>query len=157
MTAKFKFYRSMSQGRFLHNLKLAKKTHQYFRQFLHTIEVCEDGSQLFMLQDSEGSSVLNLHLDFPSEDRVIAECEETNFEALETLLVFDLLESLDEKALVRFIDTKFFYSDGEFFVVQDGPNPKTYKLSSDRETLLEVERYHIPLEIRAENSPFDFI
>lgn len=157
MTAKFKFYRSMSQEKFLHNLKLAKKNHQYFRQFLHTSEICADGSRLFILRDSEGNSVLNLHLIFLSEDIVIAECEEMNFEALETLLVFDVLVSLDEKAFVRFIDTKFLYSDGEFFVVRDGPIPKVYKLSSDRNRLLEVENYHIPREILAENSSLDFI
>lgn len=147
----------MSKGKFMLQLAFAKKTNQYFRKFLHSVEDNVDGSSVFVLRDGEGETILRIQFDFYPDDIVVAECEEGDFGALETLLVFSLLDCLGEKALVRFIDTKFFYSEGEFFVVQDGPRPIIYKVSSDKESLLEVENYHIPRELLAQKSHLDFM
>lgn len=157
MTAKFKFCVPVKKEKFLFNFAFAKKSHPYFRQFLHATETNSDGSSAFLLRGSDGKEVLRLRFDFYPDNIVTAECEAGNFAELEDLLVFGFLEMLGEKAFVRFIDTKFFYSGAEFFVVQDGPNPKVNKLSSDKNTLLEVSGYRIPREISAENGSLDFV
>lgn len=157
MTAKFKFYRATTKERFLRNLAFAKKGNQYYQAFTHSIETADGGSTDFLLVDSEGKIVLRLRFDFYPDGVVYAECEDGNPSELESLLVFDLLEHIDEKAFVRFIDTKFFYDDGEFFVIQDGPNRVVRKILSDRNSLVELELYHIPLEIREEENELDFL
>jgi len=148
MTIKIKFSNPVSQNKFLHNLVCAKKSNTNYKHFYHTLLDEAKDKVSFRIND-EDRAVIAWDIDFyPDENLVDIECHPCDIDKLQSL-VFDLLESINEKAWVRLIDTKFFYNGGmEFFVIMGGAKQELYKLSVDRNSLLSVEGYHIPMEVR---------
>lgn len=139
----------------MHHLVNAKKRSSNYKHLRHYVidEVKDKVS--FRLNDEKGEVVV-CDIDFyPAEDLIDMECSPCDFRKLESLLVFDLLESISEKAFARFLDTKFYYSGSQFFVITDGPKPIVYRVSPDRNTLNEVADSRIYREIMEENSRLD--
>lgn len=157
MRVKIKFQNPVSQEKFMHNLVNAKKVNGNYKHFQHKVLEEAKNKVSFRLSNDEGRTVVFIEMDFyPEENLVEIECQPCNFDQLQTLLVFDLLESINERAVVRFIDTKFFYDGGmDFYVVLNGKKGNICKVSTDKENLLEVTNAGIIGRIMAENDSVD--
>jgi len=160
MTVKIKFLNPVSQNKFLHNLVNAKKRNSEYKHLYHKlIEEAKDKVS-FHISNEENKIVVSFEMDFyPDENLVDIECQPCDFGKLESLLVFDLLEAINEKAIVRFIDTKFFFDEGMNFYVEfkDRNGEGIRKVSSDRDNLLEVTNLGVFKRVMAEIKALDFI
>jgi hypothetical protein len=160
MTVKIKFLNPVSQNKFLHNLVNAKKRNSEYKHLYHKlIEEAKDKVS-FHISNEENKIVVSFEMDFyPDENLVDIECQPCDFGKLESLLVFDLLEAINEKAVVRFIDTKFFFDEGMDFYVEfkDRNGEGIRKVSSDRDNLLEVTNLGVFKRVMAEIKALDFI
>lgn len=149
MTVKIKFLNPVSQEKFLHNLVNAKKKDSNYKHSYHKLLEEAKSKASFRISDEEGKIIVSCEIDFyPDENLVDIEVHPCDFDKFQAL-VLATLEGINEKAFIRFIDIKFFYNGGnEFFVLSVGGKRKIYKLSVDRDRLLDVEAYHIPMEIK---------
>lgn len=149
MTIKIKFLNSVTQDKFMHNLLNAKKKNSEYKHLYHKIIQEANDIVSFRISDEEGKIIVSCEINFyPDENLVDIEFQPCDLEKLKSL-VFDTLEEMNEKAKMRFVDTRFFYNGGvEFFVMPAGAKQEIYKLSVDRDRLLDVEAYRIPMEIR---------
>lgn len=143
---KIQFLNPVSQNKFLHNMVNAKKRNSNYKHLYYYLIADVKDKASFRLNDENGEVVV-CDIDFyPDENLVEIECSPCDFDKLQSLML-DALEEINEKAWMKFIDTDFFYnSQGEFFV--KGTRNEIYKLSSDRNGLLEIEAYRIPMEMR---------
>lgn len=160
MTVKIKFLKPVTQGKFLHNLVNAKKRNVEFKHLYHKLLEEDKDKVSFRIFDEQNKNVVYCDIDFyPEENLVDIECQPCDFGKLESLLVFDLLESINENAVVRFIDTKFYFDGGMDFYVgfKDKNGEGIRKVSSDRDNLLEVTNLGIFKRIMAEIKDLDFI
>jgi len=159
MTVKIKFLNPVSQNKFLHNLVNAKKRNSEYKHLYHKlIEEAKDKVS-FYISDEENKVSVSFEVDFyPDENLVDIECQPCDFGKLQSLLVFDLLESINEKAVIRFIDEKFYFDGGvDFYIIIGGKKEIIRKVSSDRNNLLEVTNSRIIGQIMAEIKALDFI
>ncbi len=149
MGIKFKFLKPISKEKFLHNLVNAKKRNSKYKHDLHKLVENENKATLQIL-DKSGKSIINCDFEFHEKDDVVyVECEAENYDNLQLLLVFDLLESINEQAIVRYIDSKFFFNgDVEFYFIQDGPRQEIHKVASDRVNLQEVTNSRTIVKVR---------
>jgi hypothetical protein len=154
MTVKIKFLKPVTQDKFLHNLVNAKKRNINYKHLHHFVIDEAKDKVSFHLNDENGEVVV-CDIDFyPDENLVDFECYPCDFGKLQSLLVFDLLESINEEAIVRFLDEKFFFDGGvDFYIVIDGKRNIIHKVSSDRNNLMEVTNSRILAKIKA----LDFI
>ncbi len=155
MTVKIKFLKSVTQDKFLHNLVNAKKKNSEYKHFHHHLFEEAKDKVSFSINDESGKNIVRCGIDFyPNENLVEMECSPCDFGKLQALLVFDLLQDINERAIVRFIDEKIYFDGGmDFYYVTDGPRPKIKKVSSSRDDFLEVTNSRILAEIDA----LDFI
>ncbi|MDO9231658.1 MAG: hypothetical protein Q7U36_04255 [bacterium] len=160
MTVKIKFLKPVTQNKFLHNLVNAKKKNSEYKHLYHKlIEEAKDKVS-FHISNEENKVIVSFEMDFyPDDNLVDIECQPCDFGKLESLLVFDLLEAINEKAVVRFIDTKFFFDEGMNFYVEfkDRNGEGIRKVSSDRNNLLEVTNLGVFKRVMAEIKALDFI
>lgn len=160
MTVKIKFLIPVSKNKFMHQLVNARKINSHYKHFPHKVLEEVPNKVNFRIFDGD-KNLLNCEIDFYNDDTVCIECDALNYDALQSLLVFDLLESINEKAVVAFFDSKFFFNgDVEFYFIAEGPRQEIQKVSSDRNNLLEVTNSRIKLEITetlAEIRRLDFI
>jgi hypothetical protein len=141
MTVKIKFLTPVSQNKFLHNLVNAKKRNANYKHFTHRL-IKEKDKAWFTIDEVNVSCEINF---YPNDNVADIECQPCDFEKLQSLLVFDLLESINEKAVVRFLDSKFFFNgDVEFYFVS---NNRLQKVSNNRNSLLAVDNSRIMAEI----------
>jgi len=154
MTVKIKFLKPVTQNKFLHNLVNAKKRNSNYKHLFHYVIDEAKDKVSFRLTDENGEVVV-CDIDFyPDENLVDMECSPCDFGKLESLLVFDLLEGINEKAVVRFIDEKIYFDGGmDFYYITGGKKTKILKVSSDRNDFLEVTNSRILAEIEV----LDFI
>ncbi|MDD3607176.1 MAG: hypothetical protein PHQ20_00025 [Candidatus Moranbacteria bacterium] len=148
MGIKIKFLKPVSQNKFLHNLVNAKKRNSNYKHLYH--KLLEEAQDKFSFQIyDENKNIVYCDIDFyPQDNEVCIECQPCDFEMLQSLLVFDLLESINEKSIIRFIDFKYFFDGGmDFYLVQGGLKNKIYKISSDRMNTLDVTNSRILAEI----------
>jgi hypothetical protein len=157
MTVKIKFLKNpVSQVKFLHNLVNAKKRNSNYKHLHHYVIDEAKDKVSFHLNDENGEVVV-CDIDFyPNENLVDIEVHPCDFGKLQSLLVFDLLESINEEAVVRFIDEKFYFDGGmDFYIVIDGKKEIIRKVSSDRENLLEVTSARIIGQVMTEIRALD--
>lgn len=159
MTVKIKFLKPVTQDKFLHHLVNAKKRNVEYKHLYHKLLEEDNDKVSFRIFDEQNKNVVYCDIDFyPEENLVDIECQPCDFGKLESLLVFDLLESINENAVVRFIDTKFYFDGGmDFYVVIDRKKEIIRKVSSDRNNLIEVTNSRIIGQIMAEIKALDFI
>lgn len=162
MRVKIKFLAPVSQEKLIHNLVNAKKRNPHYKHHLHKLIQEAKDKVSFQVFGESNKNLVYCDIDFyPEENLVDIECEASNYDQLHSLLVFDLLESIDEKAVIRFIDSKIFFNGGmEFYFVSNGPRQEIHRVSSDRNNLLEVTNSRTVVQIRQileEVSQFDFI
>ncbi|KKP67798.1 MAG: hypothetical protein UR66_C0010G0036 [Candidatus Moranbacteria bacterium GW2011_GWE1_35_17] len=159
MTIKIKFLNPVTQDKFVHNLLNAKKKNSEYKHLYHKIIQEAKDTVSFRINNEEGKIIVSCEINFyPDENLVDIECHPCDFGKLQTLLVFDLLEAINEKAVVRFIDSKFYFDSGmDFYIVVDMKKGLVSKISSDRNRLLEANNAGITRRILAEIEAFDLI
>ena len=144
----------------MHNLVNAKKRNVEYKHLYHKLLEEAKDKVSFRISGEDGKTIVFCDIDFyPSENLVDIECQPCDFDKLQSLLIFDLLESINEKAIVRFIDTKFFFDGGMDFYVEfkDRNGEGIRKVSSDRDNLLEVTNLGTFKRVMAEIKALDFI
>ena len=150
MGIKIKFLTPVSQGKFLHNLVNAKKSNPNYKHIPHKLLEEAKDKVSFRITDDDGKNIVYCDIDFfPEDNMVYVECQPGgNPDALQSLLLFDLLESINEKAVIRFFSSLYFFNGGmELYFVSGGPRQKVHKVSSNRNDLLEVGNSRIIAEI----------
>lgn len=156
MGIKIKFLSPVSQNKFLHHLENAKKRNGNYKHFNHKLfQEVKGSSVAFRIFDDKLKNLVNCEICFyPDENLVEIEFQPCEYGKLESLMVFDLLESINEQAVVRFMDEKIYFDGGmDFYYITDGPRPVVRKISSDRSEFLEVTNGRILAKI----SELDFI
>jgi len=149
MGIKIKFLNPVSQEKFLHNLLNAKKGNSNYKHFNHKFFQEVKDKVVFRIFDDKLKNLVNCEIDFYPNDVIHIECEANNYDELQSLLVFDLLEAINERAVVRYVDSKIFFNgDVEFYFISDGPRQEIQKVSSDRRNLLEVSNSRIVTQIK---------
>jgi hypothetical protein len=148
MTVKIKFLNPVSKNKFLHNLVNSRKINSYYRHFPHKLLNEATDNVTFRIFDGD-KDLVKCEIEFCENGIVQIEYDALNYDALQSLLVFDLLESIDEKAVVAYVDSKFYFNGGmEFYFVVEGPRQEIHKVSSNRNDLLEVTNSRTILEIK---------
>lgn len=159
MTVKIKFLNNaVSQNKFVHNLVNSKKRNEHYKHFYHSL-IENPNNVAFTISDENKKIIVACEFDFyPAENLVEVEFRPCDFEKLKSLLVFELLESINEKAVTRFLDERFYFDGGmDFYYVPDSPNPNIRKISSDKDDYLEVTNSRIIGQILTEIKALDFI
>ncbi|MFZ2193155.1 MAG: hypothetical protein WAV31_02840 [Candidatus Moraniibacteriota bacterium] len=159
MTVKIKFLNSVGQERFLHNLVNAKKRNLNYKHLYHRLINEAKDKVSFHISDENNNAVVFCEINFyPAENLVDIECQPCDFGKLQSFLIFDLLESINEKAVARFIDEKFYFDGSvDFYILIDGKKEIIRKVSSDRENLLEVTNARIIGQVMVEIKALDLI
>lgn len=140
MGIKIKFLTPIKLEKFLHNLVNAKKRNSNYKHYSHELIDNDNNEFTFRIFDDSRDIVycdISCYTDGTLHIEVKPGCD---LDALQSLLVFDLLEDINEKAVIRFLTSKYFFNgDKEFYYVADGPRTKLQKVSSNRDDLLEVD------------------
>ncbi|MDD5489300.1 MAG: hypothetical protein PHP25_01280 [Candidatus Moranbacteria bacterium] len=149
----------VNREKFLHNLVNVKKRNPHYKHCLHKMILEAENKVSFQVFDNNKKSIVYCDIDFyPDDNLVDIECQPCDPEKLESLLVFDLLEAINEKAAVRFVDTKIYFAgDASFFVTDERKKEKVYRISRDRERLLDAGNSRTVAEIIEETKKLDFI
>lgn len=156
MTVKIKFLSPISKEKFLHQLANAKKLDSGYKHYQHKIlEEAKDKFSFRIFDEKE--TLVNCEIDFYPNDVVNIDFQDcNNLEKLRNLLVFGLLDSICEKAIIRFAGSRYFYNGGEFFI-RHFPGKNVYKIASNRDTLLEVTNSRQIAEVLTEIKALDSI
>ncbi len=136
------FTRDDLKGRIEHCLPHAHKVFPVLKRCLRDID---EKNGTYSLKDDSGKIVAQCRfgidgnrLDFTVFDG------ELKYE-LRKMLMYSFLEDLGEKAYISTEDDALYYDADIFYMVRkDG----VYKVGTDYESLVRVERYHLPVEIR---------
>jgi hypothetical protein len=143
MEIKIQFVSPVSRGRLEHCLKNVKKIVPSLRGYL--FEVLEDK---YLIKDEDGSVLAEFKYFVDESTNVICfDSFKGKFkDELEKMLVFDFAEEVGLKGFVFNKQKKWkMYFDGEWFLIEKSG---VYKIGLDREKLMKVDGYRIPLEVR---------
>jgi len=144
MKIEVRFDVPVSKERMLHNLRNVKKIVPILKS--HLFEIIDEK---YLVKDDEGKVISEFKYLIDEETHAIHfdKFKGKLKEEIEKMLTFDFPEEVGEKCLVFDYEKKrkMYFSLSEWFLMEKN---KTYKVCLDRQKLVEVELYHIPLEAR---------
>lgn len=130
------------EAKILHNLPHVHKTYPVLK---HCIRQIDDNNGMYYLKNDEGEIVAQCHFEVDDNEIRFALFDGKLKKDLQKMLMFRLAEEIGEKAYITTERMKLFYDLDNFFLIEkDG----SYKIGMDYESIITVEKYHIPLEIR---------
>lgn len=136
------FTRGGLEGRILHNLPHVHKTFPVLR---HCIRQIDENSQMYYLRNDAGEIVAECHFDV-SDDQIAFTLFAGKWKKeLQKMFTFLLVEGIGEKAHITTEKMVLFFDLDNFFLRE---KDKSFKIGTDYESIITVDNYHIPLEIR---------
>jgi len=133
------------EGRILHNLP---HIHKNFPILKHCIRQIDENSGMYYLRNDEGETVAECHFEINGNQLSFTLFVGKWQEDLQKMFIFRLVEELGEKAYITTEKMKLFYDLENFFLIE---KDKSFKIGTDYESIISVEEYHIPVEIRKSN------
>lgn len=142
----------IGREKILHALRNVKKKHPIFKHLISKVETKDGHLSKYGVKDDEGRAIAECNFEIRENEisffKLKGEKKLKRDEELEKMLCFHFPEEIDEKAFVSNGKVNTFYDMASFYLIG---KDKTYIIHTDWETLMEVEKYRLPLEIRKEN------
>lgn len=146
MKITIQFTREVSKEKMLHNLRSVKKIIPRLRSYAFEIDEHE-----YVFKDEKWKAVCEFGYSIDEETHVIHfnDFKGGLKEEVEKMLVFDFPEEVGEKCFVFNQEKKWkmYFSLSEWFLIEKN---KVFKIGPDREKLMEIELYRVPLEARSD-------
>lgn len=150
MNLQIRFQEEVAEEIILHHLRNIKKTNPYFKHYISKVTVAEGEIPKYEITDEEGKTIIQCLFEVREDSIMFFKFKKTKDkktnEAFEKMLCFYLSESIGRSSLVSTSRGTAIYYDGTNFYLSE--KQKNYKLSEDFERLIEVEKYHTPMEMR---------
>lgn len=135
------FEREGLEGRIMNNLPHVHKNHPVFK---HCTREIDENSGMYFLRD-EGKVMAECHYEISGNQLDFSLFKGSLKKDLQKMLMFALVRELSEKVYIASEKMNLYYDFENFFLIEaDG----SYMIGSDDESIIPVEKYHIPLEIR---------
>jgi len=142
----------IGEEKILHALRNMKKTHPQFKHLMAEVSIEDGHLPKYSVKDDNGKVVAECNFEIRKGDVVFFKLKgEKKLEMddeLENMLCFRFLETIDEKAFLSTGGAEMFYDLSSFYL---NKKDNVYLIHTDYETLIETEKYRLPLEIRKKN------
>ena len=130
------------ESKILHNLPHIHKT---FPVLKHCIRQIDNDSGMYYLRNDDGEIVAECHFE-TSNDQICFTLFNGKWKKdLQKMFMFRLAEEIGEKAYITTERMNLFFDLDNFFLMEKN---KRFKIGTDYESIIPVNNYHIPLEIR---------
>jgi hypothetical protein len=136
------FTRGGLEGRISHNLI---NVHKAFPVLKHCIRQIDENSGMYYLRNNEGKAVAECHFEVSDDQIAFTLFAGKLKDDLQKMFTFLLVEEIGEKAHITTDKMVLFFDLDNFFLRE---KDKSFKIGTDYESIISVEKYHIPLEIR---------
>jgi hypothetical protein len=136
------FTKDNLEARILHNLPHVHKT---FPVLKHCIRQIDENSQMYYLRNDAGEIVAECHYQIDENQLSFTLFNGKWKKDLQKMFTFLLVEEIGEKAYIATEKMNLFYDFDNFFLME---KDKSFKIGTDYESIITVDSYHIPLEIR---------
>lgn len=136
------FKRDNLEPRILHDLPHIHKTYPVLK---HCIRQIDNDNGMYYLKDDGGEIVAQCHFEVDDNEIRFALFDGKWKKDLQKMLTFYLAEEVGEKAYINTEKMNLYYDLENFYLIE---KDKIFKIGSDYESIITVEKYHIPLEIR---------
>lgn len=144
MKITIQFVEAVSKEKMLHNLRNVKKIIPGLRSY--PFEITEEK---YLIKNEEGRIIAEWRHFVDEKTHVISfdKFKGELKEEIEKMLIFDFPEEVGEKCFVFNQEKKWkmYFSINEWFLIEKN---KVFKIGPDREKLIEIELYHVPIEAR---------
>jgi hypothetical protein len=138
------FVEAVSKEKMLHNLRNVKKIIPSLRSYPFEIT-----DEKYLVKNDEGKVFVEWRYFVDEKTHVISfdKFKGELKDEVEEMLIFDFPEEMGEKCFVFNQEKKWkmYFSINEWFLIEKN---KVFKIGADREKLMEMEKYRIPLETR---------
>lgn len=136
------FIREGLEGRILNNLLHVHKNYPVLRQYIREID---ENSGMYYLRNDEGKVMAECHYETDGNQLSFSLFKGSLKKDLQKMLTFNLVRELYEKVYISTEKMNLFYDLDNFFLIE---KEGSYKIGTDDESIIVVEKYHLPLEIR---------
>jgi len=131
------------EAKILHNLPHIHKNYPILK---HCIRQIDDNSGMYYLRNDDGEISAQCHFQIDGNQLSFTLFDGKWKKDLQKMFMFRLAEEIGEKAYIATERMNLFFDLDNFFLVEkDG---RKYQIGTDYESIIPVEKYHIPLEIR---------
>ncbi len=129
-------------GRISHNLF---NVHKAFPVLKHCIRQIDENSGMYYLRNDAGEIMAECHFEVSDDQIAFTLFDGKLKNDLQKMFMFRLAEEIGEKAHITTEKMVLFFDLDNFFLRE---KDKSFKIGTDYESIIPVEKYHIPLEIR---------
>lgn len=126
----------------MHNLPHIHKTYPVLK---HCIRQIDDNSGMYYLRNDAGEIMAECHFEVGDDQVCFTLFAGKLKNELQKMFTFLLAEEIGEKAHITTDKMVLFFDLDNFFLRE---KDKSFKIGTDYESIISVEKYHIPLEIR---------